>query len=164
MRQDNSSTIYAYSLERTPIRDFWTSFVAKLETKYKDAMNNEDESFSDFSEWETWLIEAGEMDSSDEDSRSMEDDVIEEAQSKEFFTIGDMTFTAVESEEFTIVNGFTVKRSEVDNVPYYDLLGVIQSVFVRRAEHSNICYSVVLYLTDSGVTRETQSEGSFANT
>jgi len=156
MHQDNSSTIYANSFQRRPIRDFWTSFVAKLETKYKDATNNEDEGFTDFSEWESWLIEEGEMESSDEESGSMEDDVIEETQSREFFTIGDMTFTAVESEEFTIVNGFTVKRSEVDDVPYYDLLGVIQSAFVRKAEHSNICYSDVLYLTDSSVTRKTQ--------
>jgi len=140
MCQDDSSTIYAYSHERTPIRDFWTAFVAKLETKYKEATNNEDEAFSDFSEWENWLIEEGEMDSSDEDSGSMEDNVIEETQSREFFNIGDMTFTAVESEEFTIVNGFTVKRSEVNDVSYYDLLGVIQSVFVRRTEDSNVSY------------------------
>jgi len=162
----NSCAIHACSHERTPIHDFWTSFVDELEKKYKNATTNEDEAFSDFSEWENWLIEEGEMDSGEEDSESgsMDDNMTEESHSRGFLTVGDMTFTAVESEEFTIVNDFTVKRVEINDVPYYDLLGIIQSLFVRRAENSNISCSDLLYVTESGGTRKTQSEGSLAKT
>jgi len=115
-------------------KTYWTSRIDELETKYSLLDQNEETDWS-ISSWIDHLDETDEISSDDESATDYEDTLAQEANIiKPFFTVLNVTIHAIESDDYATINGWMVKKVLSHNEEYYDILGVIQAIYVRRDE------------------------------
>jgi len=76
-----------------------------------------------------------EISGDDESTTNYEDTSVQEANiMKPFFTVLNVTIHAIESDDYATINGWMVKKILSHNEEFYDMLGVIQAIYVRRDE------------------------------
>jgi len=81
------------------------------------------------------LNETDGISSDDESATDYEDVSAQEANIiKPFLTILNVTINAIESDDYATINGWMVKKISSHNEEFYDILGVIQAIYVRRDE------------------------------
>jgi len=113
---------------------FWTSWIDSFETKYSLPDDDEETDWS-ISSWIDYLDKMDEMSSDDRSTTDYEDVLAQEANIiKPFFTILTVTIYAIESDDYATINGWMVKKILSRNEEFYDILGVVQAIYVRRDE------------------------------
>jgi len=115
-------------------KTFWTSWIHNFETKY--SLPDEDEGTDwSISSWIDYLNETDEISSDDESTTDYEDVLAQETNTiKPFFTILNVTIHAIESDDYATINGWKVNKISSQNEEFYDILGVLQAIYIRRDE------------------------------
>jgi len=115
-------------------KTFWTSWIDEFETRYSLLETDEERDWS-ISSWIDHLDESDEISSDHESTTDYEDVLAQEANIiKPFLTILNVTIHAIESDDYATINGWMVKKVSSRNEEFYDVLGVIQAIYVRRDE------------------------------
>lgn len=77
-------------------------------------------------------------------------EVKEDNEKRVFLQIGDLTFLAMDSTDHLTLNGYVVRCEEVldyitgFHIPCYNLLDVIQALYVRKKENSRKLHALIV--------------------
>jgi len=115
-----------------PQKTFWTSWIDSFERKYSllDEIQETDWSIS------SWIDHLDRRDVVSSGSTTDYEDVLAQEANviKPFLTILNVTIHAIESDDYATINGWMVKKVLSHDEEFYDILGVIQAIYVRRDE------------------------------